>query len=460
MKTLFKWVFGLVAILLIAVVFACINTAAGSGVIMMTPLVLAGFTDEQSKSFGEWMEKQSGEIQAKVKQLVEAAKDGELLTELKTMIQGDGKETKGLAALIPIMQKQLDDQNIEIQKSKMAKKEDESDNLEKSIKLLFDSKEFKDAKAAGFKTKSVFQVKAATSDITGTVNMTNQRLQVKFNPERALAFMPYLNVGVIGNDKNRVLWVEGAYTSNVGYVGEGTGPATADTGTATEKTRAMCKISAKLPLTAELLEDAEYVASAFRMKMQEKAMLFTDLECYSGDGNDSTQPNHIYGIVGHATAYNSATTATAGKVEKANIGDLVDDMILQAELSEQRGMNVLWMNPKDFNRFKRAKDANGQYLFVKDVNGQYSISGLNVVKSTAVTINTMTLADSAKIQLWWKRNMEVKFSQMNGTDFVDDTYTAVLFLRNQVVVETPDKTALIHVADIDASIIAITFVKV
>lgn len=457
---LFKWVFGLMAVLLVAVVFACINTAAGSGVIMMSPFILAGFTDEQSKSFGEWMEKQSDAIQLKVKSLIEAAKDGELLTELKTMIQGDGKESKGLAALIPIMQKQLDDQNIEIQKSRMQKNDEEAVSLEKSIRQLFDSKEFKDAKATGFKTKSMFQVKAATSDITGTINMTQQRLQVKFNPERALAFMPYLNVGVIGNDKNRVLWVEGAYTSNVGYVGEGTGQANADTGTATEKTRAMCKISAKLPLTAELLEDAEYVASAFRMKMQEKAMLFTDLECYAGDGSDGVNPNHIYGIKGHATAYSAATTGTTGAngVVDANIGDLIDDMILQGELSEQRGMNVLWMNPKDFGKFKRAKDLNGQYLFVKDVNGQYSISGLNVVKSTAVTVNTMTIADSAKIQLWWKRNLEVKFSQMNGTDFVDDTYTAVLFLRNQVVVEGPDKTALIHVADINAAIAAITFV--
>lgn len=458
MKTLFKWVFGLMAVLLIAVVFACINTAAGSGVIMMAPLVLAGFTEEQSKSFGEWMETQSKSIQENVKQLIAAAKDGELLTELKTLLKGDGDKVKGFADLIPLMQKQLDEQNIAIQKAQFAKSVEEEVSLEKSIKQLFDSKEFKDAKAGGFKSKNVFQIKAATSDITGTVNMTNQRLQVKFNPERALAFMPYLNVGVIGNDKNRVLWVEGAYTSNVGYVGEGTGQSTADTGTAVEKTRAMCKVSAKLPLTAELLEDADYVASAFRMKMQEKAMLFTDLEVYAGDGNDSTQPNHIYGIKGHATAYNSTTTGSAGLVEKANIGDLVDDMILQAELSEQRGLNILWMNPKDFARFRRAKDNDGQYLFVKDVNGNYTISGLNVVRSTAVTANTMTIADSGKIQLWWKRNMEVKFSQMNGTDFVDDTYTAVLFLRNQVVVEAPDKTALIHVADINASIAAITFV--
>jgi HK97 family phage major capsid protein len=408
MKTLFKWVFGLMAVLLIAVVFACVNTATGSGVVMMSPFILAGFSDEQSKSFGEWMEKQSEAIQTKVKSLIEAAKDGELLTELKTLIQGDGKETKGLAALIPIMQKQLDDQNLEIQKARIQKNDEEAVSLEKSIRQLFDSKEFKDAKASGFKTKSMFQVKAATSDITGTINMTQQRLQVKFNPERALAFMPYLNVGVIGNDKNRVLWVEGAYTSNVGYVGEGVGQANADTGTATEKTRAMCKISAKLPLTAELLEDAEYVASAFRMKMQEKAMLFTDLECYAGDGSDGVNPNHIYGIKGHATAYSSVTTGSAASIEKANIGDLVDDMILQAELSEQRGMNVLWMNPKDFGKFRRAKDFNGQYLFVKDVNGNYTISGLNVVKSTAVTVNTMTIADTAKIQLWWKRNLEVK----------------------------------------------------
>ena len=37
---------------------------------------------------------------------------------------------------------------------------------------------------------------------------------------------------------------------------------------------------------------------------------------------------------------------------------------------------------------------------------------------------------------------------MNGTDFVDDVYTAVMFMRAQVVVEAADKTALIYVSDI------------
>lgn len=380
----------------------------------------------------------------------EAAKNTAEVEKLKGEIakaEADRKE----------MQKQLDEQNLQIQKAgKKAASDGEYLPLEKAIKELLTSDEFKKAKAENFRGNPMFQVKADTGDITETVNLTVQRLQVGFAPERALAFIPFCNIGFIGQDKNRVLWVEGTFTSNAGYVGEGTGQATADAGAAAEKTRGMAKISAKLPLTAELLEDAEYIASAFRMKMQEKALLFTDNEVYEGDGNDSTQPAHIYGIKGHATAFDSATVPSGAKVENANIGDLVDACILQAEVAEQRGVNVLWMNPKDFFRFKTAKDAMGQYLFVKDVNGNYTISGLSVVRSNAVDPGELLVADSSKIQLWWKRQPEIKFSQMNGTDFVDDKYTAVMFLRAQVVVEGPDKTALVKVADIDQAIADIT----
>lgn len=396
------------------------------------------------KTHGEQIQAKQAEMQKAMNDNLEAK-----ATELKKSI--DDMEAKRAE-----MQKQLDEQNLAIQKAgKVTFKEEATQSLEKGMRDLLDSKEFKEAKAAGFKGNNVFQIKADTSNITGTVNLTQQKLNVKFAPERALAFMPYLNVGIVGSDKNRVLWVEGAYTSNVGYVGEGNpGQANADTGTAAEKTRAMAKISAKLPLTAELLEDADYIASAFRMKMQEKAMIFVDGELYTGDGSDGVNPNHIYGIQGHATAFNAAVVTQ--KVKSANIGDLIDACILQAEVAEQRGLNILWINPKDWFALKSAKDDDGEYLFVKDVNGNYTINGINVVRSNKVTANTMLIADASKIQLWWKRNPEVKFSQMNGTDFVDDTYTAVMFLRNQLVVEAADKTALIYVSDITASIAAIT----
>ena len=205
------------------------------------------------------------------------------------------------------------------------------------------------------------------------------------------------------------MWNEGTYASNAGYVGEGTGAATADTGTVAEKTRAMAKISAKLPLTAELLEDAVYVASKFRMKMTEQALLFADKEFYTGNGSDATYPNHIYGIVGQSTAFSATTAGLALAVATPNIGDVIEAGILQGRLSEQNGLNLLWINPADFHKFKFLKDTNGDYIFVKDPSGTYTIAGLTVIQSTAVTADTLTLADSAKIQAWWKRNAEVKF---------------------------------------------------
>lgn len=416
-------------------------------------LELKGFTDEQTQGVQSAFDTLSDDLQKAVNEKLKGLVGNDAIEAVKGMFNtAEGKDK------FAEMQKSIDDLAIKLKNAGgYEMKEDKEVSLEQAIKELFSSDKFKKAKDAGFigKDNMVFELKAATTDITGTVNMTVQRLQVGFDPEREMAFLPNLNAGTIGQDKNRVLWVEGTYTSNVGYVTQGTGQATADAGTAVEKSRAMAKISAKLPLTAELLEDADYVASAFRMKMQEKAMLFTDLEFYSGDGDDSTNPNHIYGIVGQSTAFNATTAGVAASVDKANIGDLVDACVLQAEKSEQRGLNIVWMNPSDFYKMKKTKDNDGQYLFVKDVNGNYTINGLRVIRSTAVTANSMTVANSSKIQAWWKRRPEIKFSQMNGSDFVNDAYTAVLFLRAQCVVEAQDQTAIIYVSDITASIAAI-----
>ena len=356
------------------------------------------------------------------------------------------------------MQAQLDElatKQKNAEKVSFIKKE-ESETFAESLKSLLNSDEFKEARKKGFpKDSNKFEVKVDTSVITGDVNRTQQRLDVNFAPENQLAFINNMRSGFVGADKNRVLWVDGAYTSNVGYVSEGTGSASADTATATEKTREMAKISAKLPLTAEMLEDADYLTSAFRMKMNEKAQLFVDGEAYDGDGSDGTYPKHIYGIKGHATAFNATTAGVATSVENANIGDLVDAMILQAEKENFRGSNILWMNPTDFYKFKTTKDQDGNYIFVKDVNGNYNISGVRVIRSNRVTAGDLLLADTSKLQYWTKRNAEIKFSQMNGTDFIDDAYTAVMFVRSQVVVETQDKKSLIFVDDIDTAINAI-----
>lgn len=459
MKKYFRLGLGLAVMAIIAICLAIFNVSHSDGLIMASPFILAGFTEDQSKSFSDFMEKQATNIQTKVKGLIDAAKHGELIDELKLLIKGDGDKEKGMLAMLPIMQKQLDDIATEQKNAKLKvnKKDDDEMTFDESIKEMVKSDEYKLAVKEGFpKGKNTFKVKIDTSIITGTVNLTQQRHQVNFAPEHQMAFLPNMVNGMIGQDRNRVLWVDGAYTSNVGYVSEGTGQATADTGTAVEKTRQMAKISAKLPITEEMLEDASYIASAFRAKMVEKATLFVDGEAYDGDGSDGGSADHIYGIKGHATAYSAATTGSAVSIDLANIGDLVNDMILQAEKSNFRGSNILWMNPSDFARFRYAKDLDGNAIFVKEINGSFSISGLTVIRSNRVTVGDMLLADTSKLQYWTKRSAEVKFSQMNASDFVNDAWTAVMFVRSQVVVETPDKLSLIFVDDIDTAITSIT----
>lgn len=457
MKTWIKFLMGTIGLICLILAVACVNVATGSSLIVAA-LVLPGFTEEQSKSFEDFLTKQSTDIQTKVKGLIDNLKETDLIKGIQNILNGDGVKA-GIVGNLTAMQDQLDAISTDLAKAKKEGGNQKDDlPLYDAMKQLLTSDEFKAAKANKFAGKPMFQLKALTTDITGTVNRTVQKLQIGFIPDRALAFIPYLNVGYIGQDKSRVLWVEGAYTSNVGYVAEGTGQQTSDVATAVEKTRGMAKISAKLPLSAELLEDAEYIASAFKMKMQARAMLFTDLEVYQGNGSDSPNPTHIYGIVGQSTAFSHVTAGVTNSLPSANIGDLCDAACLQAALLQQRGLDICWINPADFFALRRTKNTLGEYLFKENLDGSYTINGLKVVTSTAVAANTMLCADSTKIQLWWKRNPEIKFSQMNGTDFVDDMYTAVMFLRAQVVVETQDQSALIYISDITAELANITTV--
>ncbi len=413
---------------------------------------IKGLEKEAAESLQKALGELTEDMQKEVKSILEGYAGKEAVEELKSLI-----EKQDTSKQVEELKSQLNELDIELQKAQkaFAPESKEAKTLEEGLKNLMASEEFKAAKKSGFRDGNTFEIKADTGDITGTVNMTRQNLAVKFDPERALAFLPYLNTGTLGQNQNEILWMEGTYTSNVGYVSEGTGQATGDAGTATEKTRKMSKISAKLLLTAEMLEDASYIASAFRMKMQEKYMLWLDGEVYAGDGSDGVNPQHIYGIQGHATAFDAATSGSAGTVADANIGDLVDGMLLQARQAEQNGINRIWMNPLDFFKLRTAKDKDGSRIFIKDVNGNYTIEGLPITTTSKVAANTMLAADTSKVQLWWKRNPEVKFTQVVGTDMEDDVYRVIMFMRNQLVVEGPDKTALIYVSDIKAAIEAI-----
>ena len=336
--------------------------------------------------------------------------------------------------------------------------------LKDAIKEVLEKEEvrsiFTSNKAAGMQT---FELKAATSDVTGPIAVTDMKNDINFPRLRALSFLPNLPQGTVGSDKNRIGWIEGTYTSNVGYVGEATAQATADAMTAVEKTRAMAKASAKIKVTKEMTTDYSYIASKLQNKMLTKGLLFLDKEIWSGDGNDSTAANHIYGLKGHAKAFSATKSGLALLVDKPTVVDVVEAARLQcavidaANLTDAGGYtpNVLFINPVTMSKIRLAKATDGNYLVNRLADGTLTLNGLTIIESNAVAVNELMVMDSSVAEVYFKQNPEIQIGQ-EATDLTQDQYTIVMFLRAQLVIEGPDKLGIVLVSDISAAITALT----
>jgi len=340
--------------------------------------------------------------------------------------------------------------------SKMTSKETERTTLAKGILIFFESKGIKtidDVKKflkAGDKEME-FKADVDTADFTGNVLRTISPVTPRFAPLRPMAFIPFAKVMSVGTGKNRCMWIPASYTSNVGYAGEGSGASTADTAAAQEKYREFAKVAAKMTISAETFEDLPLFANQLAMQMQENALVWADGKMWDGDGNDSTQAKHIYGLKTQGvTAFDASLVPD---IDNANVADLIDACVTQIKLSHYSA-NAIWVSPGLAFKIRRMKDKDGQYLVKELVTGETVINNLKLIETEVFTNNEMLVGNTMAIQLWIKRNFILKFGQF-GDAVETDTYKALLFARIQNVVEDEDKKALIYVSDVTASVNAI-----
>jgi len=341
-------------------------------------------------------------------------------------------------------------------------------SFEDAIKEIMERPEVKTAiQNKQFANGLNFELKVATSDVTGgTASVSLIDNEKIFSSARPLAFVGALPSTAVGQNKNRVVWVEGAYTSNAGYVAEGVAQATADTAAAVEKSRGMAKISAKIKVTNDMVEDYSYIASELRSEMLTYGMLFLDNEVYGGDGNDSTQPNHIYGLKTQGTAFTAAKSGRVGVkgVVAPNLGDLADAMKLQARVidaanpTKKAGFipNRVYINPVNASILRTTKSTDGQYIIRNMADGTSWMAGMQVVETQAVGATEMLVLDTNAVKMYFKRNPEIKIGT-EGTDFTQDLFTIVLFIRAQSVVKGDNKYGIIYCADTAAALTAITY---
>lgn len=328
-----------------------------------------------------------------------------------------------------------------------------SDQIVAELKA-YEVKDEKDMKRH-FKGEGIeLEVKDAIilSDYTGNATRTKEVSGPKFAPITPNAFFGVAGptTGVVEGGKSLLMWIPGAYTSNVGYAAEVTAHGTDDAASATEKIRAMAKIAAKLPMSAEMFEDLPQFAQRLTDQLQRKAAAYVDAQIWGGDGNDAGSNGHIVGVNTALGSTPFVSADYAGMYKKADMSDLVDACATQIELAGYKA-NTLRLNPKDASKLRRQKDANGQPIVQQLVDGTPTIGGLRLITSSTITAGTMLVSQDDLIQIWTKRNLELKVGQFSD-DAIKDQYTALLFARVQCLVDDIDRTGVVYVSDIATAI--------
>lgn len=320
-------------------------------------------------------------------------------------------------------------------------------------------------KSDNFTQGKTYEVKASTLDIVTPITNSQVISGVNMPRQRALAFMPHFTMRTVMQDKDTIVWIEGEYASNVGYVSEGKDQTTDDTVKAVEKSRKLVKISAKIKVTAEMYEDKAYIANMLQAEMRSKALLWFDKELYGGEGADADgKTDKVYGLKTHATAFSATKAGVAAKLDSPTMADLASAVKLQGAVIDVTdstqvdaggfNVDVLFINPVDAMVWRHTKDANGQYLLIKLSDGSEVMGGLRVVETTAIAANTMLAQESGLSDLYLRRNFEIKVGQ-EGNDMSKDMYTIVLFMRGQSLVKNINKPGIIYVSDIAAALSAL-----
>ena len=329
-----------------------------------------------------------------------------------------------------------------------------------AICKTIESEDFKKAVAdvvEGKRASARMEVKLDTSAMTGSILRTMGDTEIHADAQGRLVFLGNITRKDVPQDKSKVLWIEGSFTDNTNYVGEGSAIGSADAASASEVTRGLAKIAAKLPFTREVSTDLSYFLNWARAEAIAAIQNKVDTEILSGSGADTNSSTQklIYGIIGQgSTAFSASTAGVAGAIPNANLWNLIDaiDAQVSKTTNDAYFADTIYINPSDFAKYKNMTDANGRLLFEYNNGGVYTFLGKTVVRTNKMTAGTLLVADKSVFSLYEKLGFEIEIERVASTD----SYVMYLRWRGQVVVPSSKKKAVIYVSNIASAIAAIT----
>ena len=246
----------------------------------------------------------------------------------------------------------------------------------------------------------------------------------------------------VSANSNKIAWIEGTTSKNVGYVAELAAASKSDV-TFIEKTRALAKVATYMEISSETEGWYEMLYDFCVAEGQRIIMKDVDAKVWAGAGNDSNKPKEIYGIKGAATAFDAL-----GEYTNPTVGDVILDAIAQVQKAGYRA-DVAIVSYKTLASLRGIKDTTGNYLY-NQLTGMFG--QVQVYPSDQLTDKEVLVADSYCAEIVIAPLYELEFSRQASTDSwrVD--------LRRHVQVKTPTakKAGIVYASDVDAAIVAIT----
>jgi HK97 family phage major capsid protein len=206
------------------------------------------------------------------------------------------------------------------------------------------------------------------------------------------------------------------------------------------------RVSTYISMTDKMLDNLPEALSEIARIAPDKIKSKLDSWVYSAAGDDSATMKGLF-AASKSTAFNTATYADS--VKGANYIDLIEAMVLQAELNDYQP-GVLGLNPTDirlkFNSLKNQLDDSIKDNRVVFTGGKLtSVCGLSVTASKSITANTCFVGAIRDVALLGiNKNMTLEIG-LNGTDFVEGQKTARIGM--EVALGVGDPLGIIYCSD-------------
>jgi HK97 family phage major capsid protein len=167
-------------------------------------------------------------------------------------------------------------------------------------------------------------------------------------------------------------------------------------------------------ISRQMLDDVPAMTSFLQSRLLEKYLLAEDSQLLSGNGS---APN-LQGILGVASAATGAATVDVEQLVEA---------IAQIDTANYSANGIL-INPTDWASIVNTKNTNAAYSLpastVVTTDGNLSIAGIPVFRSTAISANTFLVGDWAMgAQIMQNKGIAVQFSEMDSDNFQKNMIT-------------------------------------